>query len=183
MSRVVTNLKVLTLTRTQTLYRVVTEIIEGVTGTSAPDTIRKGVLDAPLLEAIVIYVVNGNREIIATVELNIDWRKHEVYSSTKGMKDMVFQEGMSVAAQISKAIRDIAKFVSDIRAETKNVKTEVWYRVRTDGPISESAARTKLGFPAGGSKQLEWSKGKYIRGSLQPKDLDELSIRFRTKVE
>lgn len=181
MSRVFLSPEVLTLTRTQTLYRVVTEIVEGVTGRKAPSTIKKGILDEQLLDSIIIYVVNTKREKLASVELNIDWEKHRLYSSTEGLKKFLFNPGESVSHQVSRAISEILRFIKTL--ETKDVFTEVWYVVRSVGLVDLQEARRRLGFAEGGSKQLEWAQGKYLRGRFRPEQLNELLIEFRTRVE
>lgn len=182
MSKVLTNVDLYVLTRTQTLFGTISEIVEGVTGQPAPNTIRKGVLDEPLLSAVVIYVVNKEQKILAKVELQIDWEKHRLYSSAAGMNRLHFEPDRSVSEQISRAIGEISRFISSLRS-SEGAKAEVWYRVRLDGPVGVTEARKRLGFDPEGSEQLEWAEGKYLRGKFTPDRLDELQIDFRTKVE
>jgi hypothetical protein len=178
---VVVSPQVLTLTRAQTIYRVVKEFVEEIAGFPASEILRRGIVEQPLLRAIYVMLVNEERRKIAEVVLTIDWEKHRVLASAIGMNAFQFDTKRSICEQVSDALRVLRQFVAGLRG--KNVRAEVWYGVRSDLNMPYDQACAVLGLTAGTAEELEWAKGKYVHGIFKAARLEELHIDIRTMVE
>jgi hypothetical protein len=163
--------------RLRVLYEIVDELTNAFAiecPQSATLIIRKGILEQQLLSAVNIYFINDHGQRVASVDLSIDWIKHEVRLEA-GAEEFHIEQQRSVAEQISMVFPVFTSHVEQMRSALNVKRTEVWFTIRSD--VDRDWARKVLG--TGSGTPPKWAESAtQFTFEFSSDLLDELSIKL-----